>query len=35
MANKRLFNSLALNEECAPAYKLPEKHQLAQYVATC
>ena len=43
MANKKLFKSLigklmpvtdALNEERAPAYKLPEKHQLAQYVAT-
>ena len=43
MANKKLFKSLigklmpvtdALNEERAPAYKLSEKHQLAQYVAT-
>src|SRR4026209_401068 len=43
MANKTLFKSLigklmpatdALNEECAPAYKLSPKHQLAQYAAT-
>ena len=43
MANKNLFKSLAgklmpatdaLNEERAPAYKLPAKHQLAQYAAT-
>ena len=34
MANKKLFKSLALNEERAPAYKLSPKHQLAQYVAT-
>ena len=43
MANKKLFNSLigklmpvadARNEERAPAYELPPKHQLAQYAAT-
>lgn len=43
MANKRLFKSLisklmpatdALNEERAPAYKLPAEHMLAQYAAT-
>jgi len=43
MANKNLFKSLAgklipatnaINEECAPAYKLSPKHQLAQYAAT-
>ncbi|HJU91322.1 MAG TPA: hypothetical protein VJ656_00190 [Pyrinomonadaceae bacterium] len=43
MANKKLFKSLigsllpvtdALNEERAPAYALPAKHQLAQYAAT-
>ena len=42
MANKALFKSLtgklpatdALNEERAPAYALPPKHQLAQYAAT-
>ena len=43
MANKTLFKSLigklmpatdALNEERAPAYALPPKHQLAQYAAT-
>ena len=34
MANKKLFNFLALNEEQAPAYKLSPKHQLAQYAAT-
>lgn len=43
MANKTLFQSLigklipatdALNEEHAPAYALPPKHQLAQYAAT-
>ena len=43
MANKTLFKSLAgklipatnaINEECAPAYKLSPKHQLAQYAAT-
>lgn len=43
MANKTLFKSLigklmpttdALNEEHAPAYALPPKHQLAQYAAT-
>jgi 60 kDa SS-A/Ro ribonucleoprotein len=34
MANKKLFNSLVLNEAQGPAYKLPAKHQLAQYAAT-
>ena len=43
MANKTLFKSLvgklipatnAINEECAPAYKLSPKHQVAQYAAT-
>src|SRR6185295_12036264 len=43
MANKTLFKSLAgklipatnaVNEECAPAYALSPKHQLAQYAAT-
>src|SRR5687768_1633798 len=43
MANKKLFKSLigkmipatnARNEEHAPAYALPPKHQLAQYAAT-
>src|SRR6185436_7767639 len=43
MANKNLFKSLAgklipatnaINEECAPAYALSPKHQLAQYAAT-
>src|SRR6201991_593420 len=43
MANKTLFKSLigklipatdAINEERAPAYALPPKHQLAQYAAT-
>jgi hypothetical protein len=43
MANKTLFKSLfgklipatnAVNEEHAPAYALPPKHQLAQYAAT-
>src|SRR5215207_7598121 len=43
MANKTLFKSLigklipatnAINEECAPAYTLSPKHQLAQYAAT-
>jgi 60 kDa SS-A/Ro ribonucleoprotein len=43
MANKNLFKSLigkfipatnAINEERAPAYALPPKHQLAQYAAT-
>ena len=43
MANKNLFKSLAgklipatnaSNEECAPAYALSPKHQLAQYAAT-
>ena len=43
MANKKLFKSLigklmpatdALNEEQAPAYKLPPEHLLAQYAAT-
>jgi len=43
MANKNLFKSLAgklipatnaVNEECAPAYALSPKHQLAQYAAT-
>ena len=43
MANRKLFKSLigklmpvtdALNEERAPAYELPPKHLLAQYVAT-
>src|ERR1044072_3050806 len=43
MANKTLFKSLvgklipqtnAINEECAPAYALSPKHQLAQYAAT-
>src|SRR5215813_1676445 len=43
MANKNLFKSLigklvpatnAVNEEHAPAYALPPKHQLAQYAAT-
>jgi 60 kDa SS-A/Ro ribonucleoprotein len=43
MANKSLFKSLvgklipatnAINEECAPAYALSPKHQLAQYAAT-
>jgi len=43
MANKTLFKSLvgklipqtnAVNEERAPAYMLPPKHQLAQYAAT-
>jgi 60 kDa SS-A/Ro ribonucleoprotein len=43
MANKNLFQSLigklipatdALNEEQAPAYALPPRHQLAQYAAT-
>jgi 60 kDa SS-A/Ro ribonucleoprotein len=43
MANKNLFKSLAgqlipaanaVNEERAPAYALPPKHQLAQYAAT-
>ena len=43
MANKTLFKSLigklmpvtdALNEEQAPAYKLPPQHLLAQYAAT-
>src|SRR5690349_6889437 len=43
MANKTLFKSLvgklipttnAFNEECAPAYALSPKHQLAQYAAT-
>ena len=43
MANKTLFQSLmgklipatdALNEEQAPAYALPPRHQLAQYAAT-
>lgn len=43
MANKTLFKSLigkltpttdALNEERAPAYALPPRHQLAQYAAT-
>src|SRR5215204_925529 len=43
MANKTLFKSLigklipatnAINEECAPAYTLSAKHQLAQYAAT-
>ena len=43
MANKKLFKSLigklmpvtdALNEEKAPAYKLPAGHLLAQYAAT-
>jgi len=43
MANKTLFKSLigklipatdATNEEHAPAYELPPKHQLAQYAAT-
>jgi len=43
MANKKLFKSLvgklmpvtdALNEEQAPAYKLPPQHLLAQYAAT-
>ena len=43
MANKSLFKSLkgkllpatnAINEEFAPAYALPPKHQLAQFAAT-
>jgi 60 kDa SS-A/Ro ribonucleoprotein len=43
MANKKLFKSVigklapatnAINEECAPAYALSPKHQLAQYAAT-
>ena len=43
MANKRLFKSAigklvpatnAINEECAPAYALSPKQQLAQYAAT-
>ena len=43
MANKTLFKSLAgklipatnaINEECAPAYALSPRHQLAQYAAT-
>src|SRR6267142_581992 len=43
MANKNLFKSLigkltpatdARNEECAPAYALSPKQQLAQYAAT-
>src|SRR5688572_31879685 len=43
MANKTLFKSIfgkpipatnAVNEEHAPAYALPPKHQLAQYAAT-